>query len=846
MNELQAYNVNILKCRMLLMPMIIGEHCSLLVLYNPLLALSNEKTTKSFMMLLDTSRQPIATKNLLSHRVRSWLNRILENDDGTSNGNRFTDLNYRLHDPEGNTLVVDYLPFVLLSPANPRAVQKHHLIQDVGVYVLKHIHSILLLDSSIFLDHDSEDNYSAMLTRSGLFKFTPLDIWRMRSEMYIFIRRVAYLYKTHRVLDSALDKTLCSTPVIRDGYNIKVPSLLRYSYMTMMIEVGDMIEYKLRTDLSIGTSTPDSFVRRATVICIEEVENQNYSGQQSQSKTSLVVHLNNGEPIVNALHMVCRITMRCLHTGRPLWNPVRHWMELSSIHMSPSKVLKSPAAVVDMNEACSPVAPRDQVGVTCPEPDISPEEAAEDSLGTEEERVADPAPEMRDPDLIPVVNDMNRSTIDRSHFQRDNKREANRLDSNRSGYIGTYLAWLPVASMLTETSYLNQLYRTCMKYGDSASFYKLLNIKNEKAYTAEKKRVDRRMKDRETKFCWSFLNILMPLCFFSKFILPNSGHDATVINDMQPDNTQTLRQQKRTEGTLEFEYQNSQLKIRLCTTCREHHLVEVKRVIQPADTYTCSKCTKLDVNAYVELRLQPIWYERIEGAESHRDYKRDQFGAKIVRYDIPEVLLSLTVAEQLLIRRCAPFIPSFHIGKGFYGIKGHCVAFAQDITTMAKVLPRRPESVVTFVRAMGNKDTTELKLKHLKVSRDRVVAALHWLKIHHQGYRDIDIDEGRLDWMNGKDTAIIKGTHRKLVFDDKANPTSKAFVSKVQCAGDHMHEDELDYSIFGMSNGNTVPIEKSDDIDQLINASENAHHGKDKLMLFPPHGEKPIRQVLWN
>ena len=101
-NEIQTFNVNILECRLLLMPLIIGDHRCLLVLYNPGLALSNESAKNSFMMLLDSSDQSIVDKKLISRRVRSWLNRILVEIGGSVDGNRYTESNFQLHEPQGN------------------------------------------------------------------------------------------------------------------------------------------------------------------------------------------------------------------------------------------------------------------------------------------------------------------------------------------------------------------------------------------------------------------------------------------------------------------------------------------------------------------------------------------------------------------------------------------------------------------------------------------------------------------------------------------------------------------------------------------------------------------------
>ena len=118
---------------------------------------------------------------------------------------------------------------------------------------------------------------------------------------------------------------------------------------------------------------------------------------------------------------------------------------------------------------------------------------------------------------------------------------------------------------------------------------------------------------------------------------------------------------------------------------------------------------------WLKNNLQPIWYERAGDG----NFRLDEAGEKIIRYDVPEVLSTLSMSEKLLIRRSAPFIPSLHISNGIYGIKGHCVSFPQDISDMCDELPRRRESIVTFVRQMGNKDTSEMYLKHLRVNKEK-------------------------------------------------------------------------------------------------------------------------------
>ncbi len=70
------------------------------------------------------------------------------------------------------------------------------------------------------------------------------------------------------------------------------------------------------------------------------------------------------------------------------------------------------------------------------------------------------------------------------------------------------------------------------------------------------------------------------------------------------------------------------------------------------------------------------------------------------------------MAEKLLIRRCANFVPSIHLSIGTFALKGHCVTFPQDITEMCNELPLRKEAVVVFIRyiGVGRRGTNQLRL----------------------------------------------------------------------------------------------------------------------------------------
>ena len=92
-----------------------------------------------------------------------------------------------------------------------------------------------------------------------------------------------------------------------------------------------------------------------------------------------------------------------------------------------------------------------------------------------------------------------------------------------------------------------------------------------------------------------------------------------------------------------------------------------------------------------------------------------------------------------------------------FALKGHCVAFSQDISAMCDELPQHKENMLTFIRNIGNKDSDAVYLISLRVNRTRIIAALVWRKHHNQFYRSIKINESDPDWMEGEiEVNIVK------------------------------------------------------------------------------------------
>jgi hypothetical protein len=113
------------------------------------------------------------------------------------------------------------------------------------------------------------------------------------------------------------------------------------------------------------------------------------------------------------------------------------------------------------------------------------------------------------------------------------------------------------------------------------------------------------------------------------------------------------------------------------------------------------------------------------------------------------------MAEKFLIRRCSNYVPSVHLSNGVFALKGHCVTFPQDISAMCNELPLCKETMIVFIRYLGNKDTCAVYPKLLCVNRKNVLEALLWLKKHNPHYSDISIRENNLDWMQGEKEVSI-------------------------------------------------------------------------------------------
>ena len=847
LEDLKQMPIDIFNALMVFMPMSNQNHRQLLILVNPGRVVgchnSSNSSTPTMLLLDPCQSKSNIDVTVLANRVRRWLNCIYQSRSEGLVSMKFTSDNFCIHTPTGGFFMNLYtcsksylyhtkseIPyFISPVPQQPSSI-------DNGVYIVKYMASMLLTREHIFSRSLETEELLMYIITGDAFKFTPLDIWRMRSEIYLFIERLSQMY-SHRQINSQASiedsdanaamnaESTESNDINGESCSTALPALLDYSFLSNIIEVGDVVDYRLREPVS--TSSDSNLAKRASVVAIRLV-NDNLNTSDEFAPPPMTVLLNNGDRIVDALHLVRRVSMRNIYTNEPMWNPVRVWRELRSMYMYPTESNTTGVMYTETN-----IEPRCQAGLVSGgvEPhtnNTSPNDCNVNSS------------EMDHPNAIPIHSTS--QTANRMISTKAYKRWSEKLDAIPSGDLGSFLPWLKNPKDIeAEIKYLNQTYKSFMEMGDPAGFETLVSMRTKDEYIAEKKLVAKRIADRRKKGR-PILKILWPLCYVSWFVSLFSGTSQTIVVDESYDTKQTVREFKRDEGILQFERQTSMLRIQYCPCCRENHLNHIKHEPKEATPYKCDRCKKLDDEChYLKKNLHPVWYERKEGAKSHKDFKFDSNGNKIARYDIPKQLSVLTMSEQLLIRRCAPYIPSLHLSTGFYGIKGHCVAFPQDITEMCDILPQRPESLVTFIRQMGNKNTSEMHLKHLKVRKNKVLAALEWLRLHHSGYHDIKIDKSKLDWIGNKNTASIKVDQCHVTVDQGKATTRQQFVSGVQCVGDFQSADDISFSTMAMSDVHTVPNTlQSKPILELADVARETKQ-TDKLVKFPMHGDTPVR-----
>ena len=169
----------------------------------------------------------------------------------------------------------------------------------------------------------------------------------------------------------------------------------------------------------------------------------------------------------------------------------------------------------------------------------------------------------------------------------------------------------------------------------------------------------------------------------------------------------------------------------------------LNRVYNNVSQLTCDTCheTRFVTNVPIEQRCETC--KKVQANHINRFTAANNMdpGPAV------DVLSCLTLVEQQLIAQINPTMAIFRLPRGGqFGFRGHVINFPQNVNNFVRNLPRRLDQLDILVIRRGN-NQPDLPANLFTVNRQRVHAALLWLKEHNCYYRadNIQIDQQNLD-----------------------------------------------------------------------------------------------------
>ena len=160
------------------------------------------------------------------------------------------------------------------------------------------------------------------------------------------------------------------------------------------------------------------------------------------------------------------------------------------------------------------------------------------------------------------------------------------------------------------------------------------------------------------------------------------------------------------------------------------------KVMSKLEFKTCTSCDESWPTLRMKANTEMCWQCSI-------DHGSDQAGLltsdnNMNPGSVPPLLKDLSTVEEMLIAQIAPMMNVFRLPSGRqYGYSGHVLNLPQDVQSVVNSLPRTASNLGTVVvrrkRSSGN-------VMEFRVRRDRVYAALVFLKRNNKYYSNIKID----------------------------------------------------------------------------------------------------------
>jgi predicted Fe-S protein YdhL (DUF1289 family) len=194
----------------------------------------------------------------------------------------------------------------------------------------------------------------------------------------------------------------------------------------------------------------------------------------------------------------------------------------------------------------------------------------------------------------------------------------------------------------------------------------------------------------------------------------------------------------------------------------------------------------------------------------------------------PHVLKVLTQVEEILIARVNPILQVTHARGGQYKYSGHTISFPQDISVIARNLPRRVEDIdFLIVRRRG----AQSKYYECYVKTSWVMSALYNKIQMDKFYQDVQIDMNSVASLPENPTDVST----RLKFVDCDIEETNNIVDDIQWfPADHFHSHPSSFVAH-------LPNERRE-IEEIRTFIENSESSAVQSVDWPDIGSSPINE----
>ncbi len=137
---------------------------------------------------------------------------------------------------------------------------------------------------------------------------------------------------------------------------------------------------------------------------------------------------------------------------------------------------------------------------------------------------------------------------------------------------------------------------------------------------------------------------------------------------------------------------------------------------------------------------------------------------------VPKELTDLSFAEQLLVARVRHNRCIVRVSSGMHKMRANAISFANPIPKVYDILPppiEELDEVLAFIYTGPCKPTkSDFERTPLLVRKNKVRAALEWLKLNHSDYYDLEISQRNLDQYPEDVPPVVVDYHQSFVNKD--------------------------------------------------------------------------------